>query len=65
MPDIDLEPHEYRREPVKGETIFTTSGIARMGFLFILIVIIALANTYLRPPVYAFFDGLFRSSGSP
>lgn len=35
MPDIDLEPHEYRREPVKGESVFTTSGIARLGFLFI------------------------------
>ena len=58
MKQIDLEPNEYRREPVKGETIFTSSGIARLGFLFILIIVIALANKYLRPYSDAAVDWL-------
>ena len=29
MPDIDLEPKDYRAKPVRGERVFTSSGIAR------------------------------------
>jgi len=60
MPEIDLEPKDYRAQPIKGERVFTRTGIMRLGFVFIVVVLALLANTYLRPPVHAFFDSLLR-----
>lgn len=60
MPEIDLEPKDYRAEPAKGERVFTRTGVMRLGFVFIVVALALLANTYLRPPVHAFFDSLLR-----
>jgi len=60
MPDIDLEPKDYRAKPVRGERVFTSSGIARLGFVFLVVVLVLLANRYLRPYSDAFIESILR-----
>lgn len=33
MPQIDLEPKDYRAQPLKGERVFVTGGLRRLAIV--------------------------------
>ena len=53
MPEIDLEPKDYRAQPIKGEPIFHRGGLTRL-FVFAAIIVVSIGTGFLLSPVYSF-----------
>ena len=44
MPDLDLEPKDYRAQPVKGEPIFRRGGLLFLVLFVVVVIVIAGLN---------------------
>lgn len=55
MPDLDLEPKDYRAQPIKGEKVFASGGLMRIGFVAFAILVFFV----LRGPLLALSDWLW------
>lgn len=58
MPEIDLDPKDYRAQPLRGEPVFARGGLVRLAVVVGVIVIFALLNFYVRPYFTAFMGWL-------
>lgn len=53
MPDMDLDPKDYRASPVKGEPVFHPGGANLLLIAVLLIVGAVLLRQVIHPPVSA------------
>ncbi len=49
MPEIDLEPKDYRADPLKGERVFLPGGVRLLLTLAVVVTVVVLLNIYVRP----------------
>ena len=60
MPEIDLDPKDYRAEPLKGEPVFARGGLLRLAAAAIFLAIAIVVSLLLRDPSLAFSNWLGR-----
>lgn len=60
MPEIDLEPKDYRAEPLKGEPVFAPGGLLRLG-VYAGVVALGLVIAIIASPIYWWVSGWLRS----
>ncbi len=49
MPDIDLEPHEYRGAPEPGQPVFKRGGLLRLGIYAGFVALALVIGTVVYP----------------
>lgn len=60
MPDqIDLEPQDYRADPIKGERVFQPGGLVKLLVYALVLGFFIGGNLLFSGPLYAFFGWLF------
>jgi hypothetical protein len=58
MPDIDLEPHEYRGAPEPGQPVFKRGGLLRLGIYAGFVAAALIIGAILQPIAYGFVGWL-------
>lgn len=59
MPDLDLEPRDYKAQPLKGEKVFAPGGLLRLAIYAGFVVFAIVLGLVLRGPYDWFFNMLW------
>jgi hypothetical protein len=62
MPDLDLEPKNYRAEPLKGEKVFAPGGLKRIGLYLGFVAFAIVFVLLIRGPYDWLFNILWPAS---
>lgn len=52
MPDLDLEPKDYRAQPLKGERVFAPGGLKRLAIYAAFVVGMLALGAVWQPIAY-------------
>lgn len=55
MPDLDLEPKDYRADPVEGEPVMTHGGTARLLAIALAIIVGVAVTAFVGPFIRLLF----------
>lgn len=59
MPDLDLEPKDYRGQPLKGEKVFAPGGLKRLGLYAAFVALMIVIAVAISVPYNAVFNMLW------
>lgn len=62
MPELDLEPKDYRAQPLKGEPVFASGGLKRLGIYLGFVAFMLILGALLAGPYDWVFNMLWPRS---
>lgn len=59
MPDLDLEPKDYKATPIKGEPVILPGGLRRLAVYAVVLAAVLIAGWIWKGPATAISDWLW------
>ena len=59
MPQMDLDPKDYRAQPIKGEKVFSPGGLKRLGIYLAFLAFMIGLGLLIQGPYDVLFNWLW------